>query len=142
MRFANAGSFSFIGAEAALDARFGPLRARCGYAYLDPGVHTRARPGSKLDAGVGLSWHTVEVDLKATHISRYFAADSSRQEIPAYMTVDARASYSPFDWLTLTAATENVLDKEYVTYADLPGSGSGLYEMPGRSFTMGLELKR
>lgn len=140
LRFVNAGSFSFRGLEAALEARPGIFRARAAGTLLDPGVHTRARPGLKLDFEAGVGRRGIEADLALAHVSRYFAADSSAQPIDDYLTVDARLGWRPLDWLGVSIALENTLDADYVTFADLPGSGAGLYRMPGRSFTVGLDV--
>ena len=140
LRFTNSGSFRFRGIEAGLEARTGVLRASAALALLDAGALTRARPGSKLNLSAGLVLKQLDLDLSATRVSRYFAADSSREPIPDYLTFDARAGFKPLAWLGISAAVENLLDRYYVTFADLPGSGAGLYEMPGRSFTVGLDV--
>lgn len=142
VRFVNSGVFLFRGAEAALDCRFGAFRTRAAYTLLDPGVHTRGRPGSKLDIGAGVAWRIIDLDLSVAHVGSYFAADSSQQPISDFVTLDARIACSPSEWFTLSAAADNIFDADYATFADLPGSGAGLYEMPGRSFTVGLELKK
>jgi len=140
MRFANSGSFSFRGLEAALEARPGNFRVRAAGTLLDPGIHTRGRPGLKLDLETGVSWRGIDADLSLSHVSRYFAADSSQQPIDDYLTLDARVGWQPLSWLGVSAAVENLLDARYVAFADLPGSGAGLYEMPGRSFTIGFDM--
>jgi len=88
----------------------------------------------------GVSWRGIDADLSLSHVSRYFAADSSQQPIDDYLTLDARVGWQPLSWLGVSAAVENLLDARYVAFADLPGSGAGLYEMPGRSFTIGFDM--
>ncbi len=141
-QFQNKGSFSFKGIEAGVIARLKPLRASISYSYLDPGIHTRARPGSKLDLSAGTTLRGLDADLSFQHVGRYYAEDSSRSEIPSYSTLNARVGYHIMSWLGLFASMDNVLDAEYDTFADLPGSAAGLYRMPGRSFTVGIDLKQ
>jgi len=142
VRFQNSGSFTFRGIEAMVNARTGILRTKLAWSLLDPGVHTRARPGSKLNAGLGVDVSGFSADLNAEHIALYFAADSSADPIPDHVTFDLRAGYRVFNWLQVWAAVENLLDADYLAFADLPGSQAGLYQMPGRVFSLGLRFSQ
>jgi iron complex outermembrane receptor protein len=141
VQFRNKGSFTFKGIEAALQLRRGPWRGSVAYTLTDFGANTRARAGSKLNVAAGATVKNVDLDVTFQHVARYYAADSSRSEIPAYMTVDFRAGYRLLSWLDLFASVENLLDRQYDTFADLPGTQAGLYRMPGRALTMGLKLR-
>lgn len=142
MQFQNQGSFTFKGIEGALELRREPWRGTVSYTFIDFGANTRARAGSKLNASAGVTVARVDLDASATHVARYHAADSSALPIPAYYTFDLRAGYSFLSWLGIFASVENLLNRQYDTFADLPGSQAGLYRMPGRAFTVGLNLKR
>jgi len=141
VQFQNKGSFTFKGIEAALQLRRGPWRGSVAYTLTDFGANTRARAGSKLNVAGGATVQNVDLDVTFQHVARYYAADSSRSEIPAYATVDFRAGYRLLSWLDLFASVENLLDRQYDTFADLPGTQAGLYRMPGRALTVGLKLR-
>ena len=141
-QFQNKGSFTFKGVEVALQLRRGPGRGTIAYTITDFGGHTRGRPGSKLNLSAGATLQQLDLDLAFQHVTRYYAEDSSRSPIPAYYTIDLRAGYPLLSWLHLFASVENLLDRQYDTYADLPGTQAGLYRMPGRSFTVGLNLRK
>jgi iron complex outermembrane receptor protein len=141
VEFQNKGSFTFRGIEAALELRRGQWRGSIGYTLTDYGANTRARAGSKLDVAVGATVKNVDLDVTLEHVARYFAADSSISPIPAYYTVDMRAGYPVLAWLDVFASVENLLDRRYDTFADLPGTQAGLYRMPGRALTLGLKLR-
>ncbi|MEO0080720.1 MAG: TonB-dependent receptor [candidate division WOR-3 bacterium] len=142
VQFQNKGGFIFKGVEATLDGRYQFLRSRLGISFLDPGVNTRARPGLKISAEAGANLSRFDFTLGFQHVSRYYAQDSSRSPIPAYGTFDLRAGWQAFSWLRVFAAAENLLDAQYDTFCDLPGAAAGLYRMPGRSFTVGLDLRK
>jgi iron complex outermembrane receptor protein len=140
VQFQNSGSFTFRGVELAIDGRYRFLRGSLSASLLDPGVHTRARPGLKLSGQAGVTLGRFDLDITLQHVSRYYAEDSSKSPIPAYATIDFRAGWQALSWLRVFAAAENLLDEHYDTFCDLPGSAAGLYRMPGRAFTLGLDI--
>ncbi|HDR00319.1 MAG TPA: TonB-dependent receptor [candidate division WOR-3 bacterium] len=77
-------------------------------------------------------------DIDIRWVGNYHAADSSQMPIDPYYTVDLRVGARLLFSLRLNAAVENILDRRHVAFADLPGDGAGLYEQPGRAFTVGL----
>jgi outer membrane receptor protein involved in Fe transport len=116
------------------------VRARAGLTLLDVGELTRARPGFRFDGSAGGDWQAFSADFDFSYTGDYYAADSSRQPIPDYWTLGARLGWKPFAWGGLFLSVDNVLDREYDAFADLPGSAAGLYRMPGRAFTLGLDV--
>jgi outer membrane receptor protein involved in Fe transport len=142
LQFQNTGSFSFKGIEAGIELRRGRWRSTLAYTLTDFGAKTRARAGAKLNLTTGATLAKLDLDLSFQHVARYFAADSSESAIPVYYTLDLRAGYGVLSWLGVFASVENLLDRQYDTFVDLPGTQAGLYAMPGRSLTVGLELER
>jgi len=140
VKFVNSGSFTFKGVELALDGRYRFLSVRVGAGLLDPGVHTRARPGLKLSAQAGAEAGPFDATVAFQHVGRYYAADSSRSPIPSYGMLDMAAGWQALGWLRLFASAENLLHASYSTFCDLPGSSAGLYRMPGRALTVGLDF--
>jgi len=142
VQFQNTGSFLFKGVEAGVELRRGRWRSNLAYSLADFGANTRARAGSKLNLSAGATLAKLDLDVSFQHVARYFAAESSQSAVPAYYTFDLRAGYQILSWLGVFASVENLLDRQYDTFADLPGSQAGLYRMPGRSFTLGLNLEK
>ncbi len=138
-RYQNHGDFRFKGLETALSIRFAPFVLRCAGTFSDFGVHTRGRAETKLDFILGFNRSRFEANAGFHYVGNYFAADSSRQPIPAYWTADLRAGYRLLKGLRLFAAVENIFNRQYQIYADLPGTAAGLYLMPGRAFTVGVD---
>jgi iron complex outermembrane receptor protein len=141
VQFQNKGSFSFKGIEAGLQLRSGPWRSGVAYTLTGFGANTRARAGSKLNLSAGATLAKLDLDVSFQHVARYFAAESSQSAIPAYYTFDLRAGYQILSWLGVFASVENLLDRQYDTFADLPGSQAGLYRMPRRALTAGMKLR-
>ncbi|OYD16007.1 hypothetical protein CH330_03950 [candidate division WOR-3 bacterium JGI_Cruoil_03_51_56] len=138
-QFQNKGSFSFKGIETGIIARLKPLHSRLSYSWLDPGVHTSGRPGSKLDITIGVDLSGLNTDISFQHISDYYAEDNSKSPIPSYSVVNGRVGYSRAG-SGFFLSVDNILRADYDVFTDLPGNAAGLYKMPGRSFTVGVEV--
>jgi len=48
----------------------------------------------------------------------------------------------PGNNLTLSLGVDNLLNRDYSKYVDIPGNDAGLYKMPGRTFKIGVMLKK
>jgi outer membrane cobalamin receptor len=142
VQFKNTGSFTFEGIEAGLELRRNSWRSTLAYTLTDFGMKTRARAGSKLNLTAGATLRKLDLDISFQHVARYFAADSSESAVPAYYTLDLRAGYGVLSWLGVFASVENLLDRQYDTFVDLPGTQAGLYRMPGRSFALGIKMEK
>jgi outer membrane cobalamin receptor len=142
VQFKNTGTFAFKGIEAGIELRRGPWRSTLAYTLTDFGTKTRARAGSKLNLSAGATHRRLDIDFSFQHVARYFEADSSKSTIPVYYTLDLRAGYGILSWLGVFASVENLLDRRYDTFADLPGTQAGLYRMPGRSLTLGIKMEK
>jgi outer membrane receptor protein involved in Fe transport len=140
--FRNTGEFDFMGIEAGVRARIGnTLSARLSYTYLDPGAKTTGRPGDKLDLGVRATRNKLALSLGAQYVADYFAAEDRKETVSDYLVTDVKLSYEVLPGLQLSLAVDNVLDRAYKIYADLPGGAAGLYAMPKRTFTTGLTFQ-
>ncbi|MEO0079424.1 MAG: TonB-dependent receptor [candidate division WOR-3 bacterium] len=140
VKFQNKGSFRFKGVELGVTAQQRWLQGRLSTTIADYGVHTRGRPGLKLDAELGAEVGRIGCGMAGHYVGRYYGADSSLLPIPSYATFDSRFSYRLNAWLELFCRVENLLNRQYDAFAELPGTAAGLYRMPGRSFTVGLDL--
>jgi len=138
-KYVNKGSFTFRGLETGVGFSIEPFYLRGAGSFNDFGVHTRARAETKMDLTLGYRQTRFSLDGGIHYVTNYFAADSSQQRIPAYWTADLHAGYQLFKGLRLFVAVENVFNRNYQTFADLPGVSAGLYQMPGRAFTIGLD---
>ena len=43
--------------------------------------------------------------------------------------------------LNVFLAVDNIFDRDYVIYTDLPGGAAGLYRMPRRAVTLGVKVE-
>lgn len=137
-QFQNKGSFRFKGIELGTSVRHHWLHFRAGATVADHGINTRARPGFKLNASAGLEMARFSVNLSSQTVARYYAADSSKSPIPSYTVFDCRLAYRLLPMLQAHLTLENLLNHRYSMFVDLPGTAAGLYQQPGRSFTIGL----
>ncbi|MDI6840884.1 MAG: TonB-dependent receptor [bacterium] len=142
-RFQNTGRFEFKGIEASIITQLKRLNGHFSYSYLNTAEHTQGRPGTKVDAvlmyspdrsGLGIS-------LSAQYVTDYFAQDSSNERIDDYIVVNTKLAYKLIPVAELFLAIDNILDRDYKIWVDLPGASAGKYIMPGRTFTAGLSIK-
>ncbi len=140
VKFQNKGAFQFRGIEASLELNYRIFSLRTTATVNDFGVHTRARPGQKLNVALALNPGRFTGTVLLNAVSRYYAEDSSKTPIPSFHTVDLRIRYQLLNQLSISGAVENLLDRKYQAFASLPGSAAGLYQMPGRSWTIGIDI--
>lgn len=141
-KFQNAGEFEFRGIEAGLNAQ--PVKgfqARISYTHLDPGEKTTGRPGDKVDICLRCRRKKLALSTTGQYVTNYYAADEKQQGIPDYFIWDVKMSYEVLHGLSAFLAVDNIFDDSYAVYANLPGSAAGLYTMPRRRFTTGLNFR-
>jgi iron complex outermembrane receptor protein len=137
--FLNSGTFDFHGAELSLKGDFArSLSALVFYTYLDPKDRTKGRPGHKVDMSLRYNTDRIFAALAGQYITDYYAGDHSRDQIPSYLVVNARADVRLFKALSVFIEANNLFDADYRIYADLSGAAAGLYLMPGRNLNVGL----
>lgn len=139
VKFQNKDSFLFKGVEAMFEFHYQFISLRGGATVNDFGVHTKARPGVKLNAGVSVHQRRFSGTLLFNAVRRYYAEDSSKNPIPSFQTIDINTRLQLIKQLHLTAMVENLFDLNYQAFASLPGSAAGLYQMPGRSWRIGID---
>jgi len=94
--------------------------------------------------GAGLSGQT-DFGLKATvlitGIGRSYIDAPNNERVAGYATVDAKLSYER-EWLTLSLAFDNLLDKKYNSSGYKSGNGLNYFTpAPGRMFTISTKVK-
>jgi len=141
-QFQNTGKFRFKGMEAGIKIQLNrELSGRIYYTYLDPGEKTKARPGDKVDLALRYAGRRLRLSLTGQYVADYFAADNRKEPIPDYFVANTKLSYELIPHLETFFAVDNILDREYEIYADIPGGQAGRYTMPKRTLTLGLNLK-
>lgn len=138
VNFRNAGRFRFRGAEAGLEARWAQQLLTVHHSFLDPGENTRGRPGHKLDLRYRRRWGGLALEGGLQQVSRYYAADGKAAPLPSFLVADLRLGASLGGHYDLFLAVDNLFDKDYLIWADLPGAAAGRYPMPGRTFRFGV----
>ncbi len=140
--FDNVGTFEFHGVELGIVAQYQNIvTARIYHSYLDPGEKTTGRPKNKTDLNLRFRYACLDLGLNGQYVTDYFAADSSQSPIEDYLVVNSKISYTlPFG-LKPFIAVDNVLDRNYDIYANLPGGSAGLYKMTERNYTLGLSYR-
>ncbi|RKX71787.1 hypothetical protein DRP53_00435 [candidate division WOR-3 bacterium] len=140
-RFQNTDSFRFYGSEISLRIDHRKLKGEINYSHLDPGEKTRGRIKDKFGISLSGDFQPIRIGLMGQYVTNYFAADSSMDRIDDYLLINLNLSFRFGFGLVPFLSIENILDQEYAIYADLPGGAAGCYEMPGRSFTIGLDFR-
>lgn len=138
-RFQNTGEFDFKGLEVGLKGVLGKgLSGMLYYTHLDVGDKTKGRPENKIDLSLRYRQGRFFAAFNAQYVADYYAEDEHQKPLPDYLLVNLKVTYRLLPYLKLFCAVDNLFDRRYKIYADLPGAGAGVYPMPGRSFTAGL----
>jgi len=138
----NAGMFEFRGVEIGIIARYkNRVMAYIYHSYLDPGEKTAGRPKNKTDVNIRFLHKSLGCAFNGQYVTDYFAADNSQDPIDTYLVINTKLTYALRWGLRPFFAVDNVLNQDYETYANLPGGAAGLYRMPGRTLTMGLQYQ-
>ena len=141
-KFMNTGEFLFKGMELGFQAYLSShLFGHFFYTYLDQGEKTRGRPGQKLDISLRIQKEAFYTSFQAQYVTDYFAADFSSRRLPSYFLLDWRLSVEVSRFFELFLDVNNIFNKDYLVYVDLPGLAEGPYPMPGRSLNLGLRIK-
>ncbi len=142
-KFQNRGEFTFYGAElnmrAALSRSFSAFLF---YTYLDPGEKTKGRAGQKWDFSLRFENDDVFASLQTQYITDYYAEDFAQYRLPSYFLLNLRFEVNALSFLGIFVEMNNILDKDYLIYVDMPGIEAGPYPMPGRSLNIGFSIKQ
>ncbi len=146
-RLANTEEARRQGAEITLRSRVGDLRFQSAYTYLEaenrsPGADTETIQNQPKHSGnVAIDYSTpFGLDLRAEwrFVADRFALSRTRptqeRELDDYTLLALRAAWALRDNLRMVGRVSNAFDKNYEESIGFPG--------PGRTFTLGLELRR
>ena len=143
-RFQNGGTFHHRGAELEWEGYWGRyLRTGTTLTLLDAGEKTAGK--SPVTLTQRLSWErgAWTAVLGGRWISRQYQADDHGDPLPPYTVLDLHLRvHLGRSRLSLLVDVENLMNHEYVVYAVFPGGSGGVYPMPGRWLTLGLEWAR
>lgn len=140
-KYRNAGSFEFKGLETILNfPAFDNFGANLSYSYLFTGEKTTGRPQSKFDLGINYNLNGLNLYLNSQCVLGYYASDNYADRIDNYFVTNIKADYEFAPGINAFAAINNIFNREYGIYADLP-SNSGVYEMPKFNVNAGVGMK-
>jgi len=140
-QFKNSGKFVFNGIEAALRAQIHQnLSFNLFYTYLDTGEKTKGRPGHKIDLFWRWAASSYSVSLQGQYVTDYFAGDFSTRPLPSYFLLNSRMSLNLSQKIKIFLDINNLFNKDYRIFVDLPGIASGIYPMPGRNLNLGIKI--
>jgi len=140
-QFKNTGNFAFNGFETALKANlYQNLTFNLFYTYLDTGEKTKGRPGHKMDLSLRWNQHPYFISLQGQYVTDYFAGDFSTRSLPSYFLLNTRMSFHITQKINIYLDINNLLNKDYNIYVELPGIASGIYPMPGRNLNIGIKI--
>ncbi len=117
------------------------LKLKVFYSYIDMEDRTQGVPGQKISGSITLERDILEARLSGRYLTDYYAADNHSEEIPSYYVFDFRLNVKPKDYVSLSLGIDNILDEYYERYVEVPNA-TGLYNMPGRSFKIGISLEK
>ena len=117
------------------------LKLKLFYSYIDRGERTQGVPGQKFSGNITFERNVFEGRVSGSYLTDYYAGDNHSEEISSYYVFDFRLNIKPKNYVTFSLGVDNILDEYYLRYVEVPNA-VGLYTMPGRTFKMGVILKR
>jgi outer membrane receptor protein involved in Fe transport len=117
------------------------LKLNISYSYIDRGERTQGVVGEKVSGSITFERNIFEGRFSGRYIKDYYAADNHLEVIPSYYVFDSRLNIKPKDYISLSLGIDNILDKDYVRYVEVPNA-VGLYSMAGRTFRIGVVLTK
>ena len=139
--FQNIGKFNFKGVEAGARLEEDKLNGQVYYSHLDTQGKTQGRPEDKLSLKIRFNSVKGSLSLDGQYVWNYYARDHHQGKLDEFFVLNSKLSYKITSYLEIFAGVENILDEPYQVYVDLP-SGSGVYQMPQRSFSVGFKINR
>lgn len=137
-RFENTGKFEFKGVELSINSKISEaLSMILNYSFLDPGDFTLGRAMDKADFILRYKGKRIVIFSNAQYVGRYYADNYKRSKIGDYFIANAYAGFKIVNNLQLFLKIENIFNRDYQIYVDIPGGKAGLYRMPGRSINIG-----
>ncbi|MEO0293555.1 MAG: TonB-dependent receptor [candidate division WOR-3 bacterium] len=111
------------------------------YSYIDRGNKTQGIPGQKWSGNLTFEKNFLEARLSGRYITDYYAQDDHKEKLPSYSVFDFHLNIKPKPYLYLSLGIDNIFNRDYLRYVEIPAR-SGIYEMPGRSFKIGIVLRK
>ena len=111
------------------------------YSYIDRGERTQGVPGQKWSGNVTFEKGILEWRFAGSYLTDYYAWDNHQNEISSYYVFDFHLNLEPKNNLIVSLGVDNIFGEDYSRYVEIPGV-SGLYEMPGRTFKIGVVLRK
>jgi outer membrane cobalamin receptor len=137
--FQNTGDFNFKGVEMGLRLEERKLNTQIYYSHLDTEGRTQGRPEDKLSFKARYEMSPAWLSVDGQYVWNYYAGNNHQDRIDEFFVLNSKASYRITDYLNIFLGAENLLDQTYQLYVEMP-SASGLYSMPGRSFSAGFQI--
>ena len=140
-KFFNTGEFNFKGIELSMRIRIGNnFNSNLYYTFLDPGNYTRGRAKHKFDLIAIYNRKKLISSLNLQYVADYYGSNNYKEPLPNYFVVNGKISYKLLSYFNIFLAVNNIFDKDYKVFVDLPGLAAGAYKMPGRTITLGLNV--
>lgn len=138
-RFENTGEFEFKGVELSINSKISEaLSMILNYTFLDPKNFTLGRAMDKADFILRYRGKKIVISGNAQYVGRYYAENYKKSKIGDYFVANTYAGLKIIDSLQLFMKVENIFNRNYQIYVDIPGGKAGLYRMPGRNINFGL----
>jgi outer membrane cobalamin receptor len=129
----NSGSFIHRGMELSGSAFVSnDLHIQTSYSFIDPGKETRSVPKHKIFLGADYTYRILAVSFSFQHIEGMYGSNNSLDPLEDYTNIGAKISVYVLPQCSLNLSGDNLLNRSYQTILGYP--------MPGRTFTVGINL--
>ncbi len=138
-RFDNTGKFEFKGVEVSLS----PKISKClfidfNYSFLDPEELTLGKAMDRANLILKYKSKRFLLSANAQYAGRYFADNYKKSRIENHSITNLFAGFKVLNNFQVFLKLENIFNRNYYIYVDIPGGKAGIYRMPGRNINFGI----
>jgi len=140
-KFFNAGSFIYRGFETEISTMpTKDIELKFFYTYLNPGDNTLGKAKHKANVFAVYRKEKFELSLSLSYVAKYYADNNKKEKMPDYLLLGGIIQYNLHKYFSIFGKIDNILDVDYKNYVEIPGAAAGIYQMPGRSAMIGVNV--
>ncbi len=141
-RFENIGEFEFKGVEVSLSSKISKsLSFDFNYSFLDPEQLTLGKAMDRSNLILRYESKKFLFSANSQYVGRYYADNYKKSKIKNYSVTNLFAGFKVLNNLQLFLKMENIFNRTYFIYVDIPGGKAGIYRMPGRNINFGINWR-
>ena len=141
-KFNNAEDFDYKGFECSIDYKIkSNFWGKLSYSKIDPDYLTRGISKDVVNGIMIAKYGRLKISSSIKYVWNYYSDNNNENEINPYFLCNLMLNYNIKKKVSVFAVVNNLTNRDYIVYTDIPGGNSGLYKMPHRNYYAGLRIE-